>query len=199
MKTSKSVEQVTELIREIHKPRALVAIDGHSAAGKTTLAKMIQQSIAESQIIHTDDFYRVMETTKRETLNAEKGYQLYYDWERLENQVLLPFSKGKGIRYQKYSWQDNQLIDWVEVVPEGIVLIEGCYSARPELKHYYDLIVFVETNMQERIKRQAIRADASPEWLERWDAAERFYIQKYQPASYANYVVRSSGSNIIEE
>jgi uridine kinase len=57
----------------------LVAIDGHSAAGKPTLA-LILQSTLESTTIHGDDFYRVMPETERSQLGPAGGYNRYFDW-----------------------------------------------------------------------------------------------------------------------
>jgi uridine kinase len=188
----KSLEQIIELLQEVHKSRVLIAIDGHSAAGKTTLARAIQYAFPKTKIIHADDFYRVMNETERQILDAEKGYQLYYDWQRLESQVLLPLSKNLQSCYQKYDWHHNQLSDWITVPSEGIIIIEGCYSSRPELKDYYDITILVDTDTQKRMERQMIRADASQEWIERWDAAERFYMEKYQPLSYVDYLVKDS-------
>jgi len=81
----------------------LVAIDGHSAAGKSTLAGVIAHQLPNVTIIHVDDFYRPLDEQERESLNAQDGYYQYYDWERLEAQVLKPLSLGQDIRYQKYN------------------------------------------------------------------------------------------------
>ncbi len=71
----------------------------------------------------------------------------------------------------------------------GIILIEGCYAARPELRAYYDVLIWVETPERKRMVRQTARADATSAWLERWDAAERYYIEQFQPQRYADLVI----------
>jgi uridine kinase len=171
------------------KPLHLVAIDGHSAAGKSSLARRIQQALAGVAIVHTDDFYRPLAETKRASLNAEGGYNWYYDWQRLEAQVLRPLSQGDSGRFQKYDWDANRLGGWAEVEAKGVILVEGCYAARPELRRYYDVVVLVRTSAELRAQRQQARADASPAWLERWDAAERYYMENQRPWSYADLVV----------
>jgi uridine kinase len=77
----------------------LVAIDGQSAAGKSTLARYIQQQIPNTVIVQADDFYRVMDEHERAALDARGGYLTYYDWQHLEAQLLLPLAQGHSARY----------------------------------------------------------------------------------------------------
>jgi len=168
----------------------LVAIDGHSAAGKSTLAAAITESIPSVLVIHTDDFYRPMTITEREALDGKGGYESYYDWQRLKQQVLEPLSRGKATRYQKYDWQTNRLNEeWHEVESEGIIVVEGCYSMRPELRDCFDVMLFVESSAKERWQRQLARDDSPEEWFNRWDAAERYYMKTYSPKESADIVV----------
>ncbi|MBX3013901.1 MAG: (d)CMP kinase [Caldilineaceae bacterium] len=188
-----SNEQLEEVLALLHqrqvKPVVMVAIDGHSAAGKSTLASTIQQHLASVTIIHTDDFYRPLNEEERVSLDARGGYEKYYDWERLEAQVLQPLSQGQRSEYQQYNWTTNALGSWIRMQPSGIILIEGCYAARPELRAYYDVLIWVETPERKRMVRQTARADATSTWLERWDAAERYYIEQFQPQRYADLVI----------
>lgn len=167
----------------------LVAIDGFSAAGKSTLAQAIGASLPCVEIVHMDDFYRPMDEDERAGLDAEGGYRRYYEWERLEAQVLQPLAANQETRYQKYDWTTNRLGQWATVRPNGVVLVEGCYAARPELKHYYDVVLLLETSAARRLERQHARADATEVWLARWDAAERLYMEQYQPQKYADLII----------
>lgn len=155
---------------------ALVAIDGHSAAGKSTLARTLQRRL-EAQLVSGDDFYRVMDEAERFSLDAEAGYRRYYDHERLAAEVLEPLSSQQRARYRVYNWTTGALGEYKEVMPHGTILVEGVYSARPELRGYYDAVLLVETPQRVREARQKQRADASKAWLERWEAAERYYFE----------------------
>lgn len=174
-----------------HQSKALllIAIDGPSAAGKSTLASAINNVLPNVTVVHMDDFYRVLDEETRVALNAKGGYDRYYDWERLEIQVIKPLLTGRNSRYQKYDWMTNRLGEWLTVQATGIIVIEGCYAARPELRSYYDIVLFVETSTARRLQRQHERADATAPWLARWDAAEQLYIQHYQPHHYADLVI----------
>ncbi|MEM8532160.1 MAG: hypothetical protein AAGF95_15045 [Chloroflexota bacterium] len=169
-------------------PVTLLAIDGHSAAGKSSFAHALQQSRSDITIIHTDDFYRPMAEDIRAQLDASGGYDQYYDWQRLETQVLRPMHSGMTARYQRYDWATNAPGVWCEVQPAGVVVVEGCYAARPELRAYYHIIVLVTTSEEERSQRQLQRADEAA-WVARWDAAERYYMEHHRPHTYADIIV----------
>lgn len=74
--TGAAVSFVAEFGRA--KELALIAIDGHSAAGKSTLARTLQRVLENVQIIFGDDFYRVMTEAERFRLSVVEGYGRYY-------------------------------------------------------------------------------------------------------------------------
>ena len=167
----------------------LGAIDGHSAAGKSSLARAIQQARPGVLVVPTDDFYRPMSEVQRAQLDPRGGYNDYYDWSRLKTQVLEPLFRGQVSGYQQYDWEANRLGTWVEIEPVEIIMVEGCYAARPELRSYYEVCIWVETSAEQRAQRQAQRADATVEWLARWEAAEQYYIQHHRPQEYADFIL----------
>ncbi len=182
------IRPIIDALTSLDKTRPfLIAIDGHSAAGKTTLSSQLRDEIPDVSVVHADDFYRVMDPVERKTLDAAGGYRLYFDWERLRDQVLEPLSTGSVANYQKYDWATNTLGEWETLVPAEVVVVEGCYSARPELKRYYSAVIFVKAPTNRRIAVQQERGDAW-EWIERWYAAERHYFEISQPESYATLV-----------
>jgi len=184
------ISAVQQLIQQKwQSPVTLVAIDGHSAAGKSTLADQIQALPSPPSLVRMDDFYRPMAAAARAALDAAGGYAHYYDWQRLEQQVLQPLRVGQPGRYQKYNWVLNRLDqDWHEVQPQGVVIVEGCYSMRPELRRYFAVLLLVESSSEKRWQRQLLRGD-SEEWLKRWDAAERYYMETCHPEEYADLIV----------
>jgi uridine kinase len=167
----------------------LVGIDGRSGAGKSSLARTLSEQLADVVVIHTDDFYRVMNESVRASLDARQGYFQYFDWNRLERQVLCPLAAGQPARYERYDWVKEQLAETIEIAPQGIILVEGVASTRPELRTYYDLRIWVETSDGERMRRQIARGENSPEWIDRWAAAEAFYVEQFRPRQSAHLIV----------
>lgn len=166
----------------------LVGIDGCSAAGKSTLAHFLILYLSHVTIVHGDDFYRVMNEGERAALDGAGGYRFYYDWQRLERDVLQPLSHRHVARYQAYTWNTGRLGEWVEVQPQGIILVEGVYTTRPELRAYFDITMFVETNFALRMHRQGERTDPS-DWVARWEAAEAYYLHQHQPQKGVDLIV----------
>ncbi len=167
----------------------IVAVDGAGGSGKTTLAEGVAGYLGDCVVVHGDDFYRPMPDDEREQLDAEQGYQRYFDWQRLEAQVLEPLRAQLAARYQLYDWGTGQLGSWREIAPETVVIVEGVYSARPELADYYDLTVYVDTPRELCLQRLRGRGQNSDEWINRWRAAEDYYIDTTQPQTRAALVV----------
>jgi uridine kinase len=168
----------------------IVAIDGTGGSGKSTLATAVAALLDGAVIVHGDDFYRVMPAGERERLGPEQGYQRYFDWERLRDEVLAPVRAGRAARYQRFDWSTGELGVWREVEPGATVIVEGVYSARPELMPYYRLTVFVDTPREVCLRRVRARGENSEEWILRWRAAEDFYLRGMWPQARVGLVVR---------
>lgn len=166
----------------------VIAIDGVGCAGKTTLAAQMAEALG-ARIVHFDDFYRVLDPATRESLNPRDGYQNYFDWERLRNDLLIPLKMGQTGCFRKYDWSKNALGKIIEnVEPTGYLIIEGVYSCRPELRTFYNHTIFVKVPREIRELRAIARDENSPFWISRWMAAEDFYITSASPESSAEWV-----------
>jgi len=91
----------------------LIAIDGHSAAGKSTRVRTLQAALSQVTIMHTDDFYRPMPEVNRARLDAAGGYQQYYDWQRLEHEVLRPLARVPPSHVgRRRAWVVRRCVVW---------------------------------------------------------------------------------------
>jgi uridine kinase len=167
----------------------VVAVDGHSAAGKSTFAATLAHH-ARAALLRGDDFYRVMNEAERAELGPAEGVELYYDWQRLRDQVLAPLCAGSTASYRPYDWATGRLSDHVSTVSAKAIVLEGLFVSRPELGSFVDRSILVDAPATVRRRRQMERADASDEWLERWDAAERYFFEHIRPPGTFDIVVR---------
>jgi uridine kinase len=181
-------ERVSNAIEGLARPVALVAIDGYSGSGKSTLARLLVERHRAS-LVHMDDFYRVIDPDVRATLTPAEGINQYFDWQRVRGEALEPLRRGDPARFQRYDWNTNQLGLWQDVEPAGVVIIEGIYSARPELADLMDLRVLVQTPHTVRLERQLARNENSADWIARWAAAEQLYFDDILQRNPADLVV----------
>jgi uridine kinase len=166
----------------------LLGIDGLGGAGKTSLAAAITDARPDVQVVHGDDFYGPEERDWR-SWTPRQGYERYFDHQRLAAELLQPLRQGQQGRFRRHDWEQNALADWVDVAPRGLIVVEGVYMLRPQLRPMWDLTVYVDVPLQIRAARQHARGENDAGWIERWMAAENYYEQVHNPASVADIVV----------
>ncbi len=111
----------------------------------------------------------------------------------MRDQLLEPLSNGAAARYQRYDWELDQLREWLEVPATGVVLVDGVYTFRPELREYYGYSIFVDTPKQDCLTRLKERGD-SADLICRWRASEDYYQTHFEPARHVS-VVMSGADN----
>lgn len=64
----------------------------------------------------------------------------------LRNEALLPLRAGHATRYRPYDWRAGAGLarQVIEVPPTLVIVVDGVYSGRPELRNEIDLAVLVE-------------------------------------------------------
>ena len=82
--TEKIKQKIDILLKENKKDIVIIAIDGMTASGKSTLAEELSQ-IYNSPIFHADDFFLPMELRTEERLN-EPGGNIHY--ERMKKEII---------------------------------------------------------------------------------------------------------------
>jgi uridine kinase len=167
----------------------VLAIDGHGAAGKSTIAGAVARATGAA-LVHTDDFFQTCPAQDRP---REPTLQRYYDWRRLRAQALEPLRAHRTATFRRFDWERGHGLDGaVAVEPSDLVLVEGVFSAAPELSNLVDRSVFVETPEPERLRR--LRRLVTPEeWDEDWLAAERAYFGQTRPPASFDLVVPGTG------
>jgi uridine kinase len=165
----------------------VVAIDGHGAAGKSTIAGAVARATGAA-LVHTDDFFRSPPA-------ADSGLALrgYYDWRRLRAQALEPLRARRAVTFRRFDWERGRGLDGaVAVQPSDLVLVEGVFSAASELSDLVDRSVFVQTPARERLRR--LRRQVTPEeWDPDWLIAEQAYFDLVRPPSSFDLVVTGTG------
>jgi uridine kinase len=168
----------------------LIGVDGCGGSGKSTLAKMLKEELPEVTVVHKDDFYLPSSLLLKDE-PANKPIGADFDWQRLSDQVLNPLSKDQDGHYQRYDWDSDSMAEFHTVPAGGIVIIEGVYSTRQELEHYYDWKIWVDCPREIRLDRGIQRdgAEARAMWENNWMVAEDLYVQQQKPHERADIVI----------
>ena len=176
----------------------LVAFDGGSGAGKTTLAREVAEHFGAAYV-GSDDFYASwISNAEWDARSASERVAEGIDWRRLRADALEPLLAGQPGRWQPFDHTrpagDGTYPlreEWTECAPADVIVLDGAYSCRPELEDLVDLSVLVECPLEVRHARLAEREAATflAAWHARWDPAEAYYFSRIRPASCFALVV----------
>jgi uridine kinase len=161
----------------------LVALDGRSGAGKSTLAQQVGAEVA-ALVIDGDDFYRGGGDGFWDARGAAEKVDLVIDWRR-QRALLLQLALGEAAAWRPYDWDadDGRLGPAITAGPAGVVILDGAYSARPQLADLLDLRVLLDVPPQTRrerlLQREGERYRA--EWEARWGEPEDLYFESLLP------------------
>lgn len=185
----------------------IVGIDGCGASGKSTFTRSLARIGLNITVVEMDDFYLPSDSRpSNDAILTTYGEQ--YDWQRLYKQVLQPLSQDREARYQRYDWNLDTLTEFHKVSIGGIVIVEGIYSTRHELSHFYDFRIWVQCPYDIRLIRgisrdeiivtedEAIaRKEEDPRemWEKIWMPQEQRYIKAEEPHKVANLIIDGSG------
>ncbi len=120
--------------------RVLIAIEGSSASGKSTLSALLG-SVYDCNLFHMDDFF-LQAHQRTEARLSEIGGNV--DYERFANEVMLPLSQGEAVTYRPFDCSTFTLGEGTSVPPKQLNIIEGAYSMHPTLADGYDFSVFLK-------------------------------------------------------
>lgn len=172
----------------------LVAIEGGSASGKTTLSELISK-VYDCNVFHVDDFFLRPEQRTPERL-AEAGGN--FDRERFIKDVLIPLSKGSTVMYEKYDCSSQNLLPATPYACKKLNIIEGAYSMHPDMSHLYNLSVFLDIDKNTQ-KERITRRNApflQEKFFNEWIPMEDLYFNTFNIPEKCNIrITIKSGEN----
>ena len=165
--------------------RALVlAVDGRSSSGKTTLAARLQDAVQGSAVVHTDDI--------------AWGHSRFGWADLLINDVLVPFHRGGLVSFRPPGWAGQDREGSIEI-PAGcpVLLVEGVGAGRSEVSHLIDALVWVQADPQEAERRSLARVGqpGGPRTVgsyREWMAEEEPFLAGQRPWERADVLVAGS-------
>ncbi|MEP6300301.1 MAG: hypothetical protein ABJ382_23520, partial [Ilumatobacter sp.] len=174
-----------------------VAIDGRSGAGKSSVSKAMVEAFGVSgssdpmvTLIEGDQFYAGGSALTWDSRPVAERADRVIDWRRQRRLLSQLRATGVG-SWQSFDWDAD---DWdaddvplqttpIRTVIAPVVVLEGAYSARPELHDLLDLRVLLEVPPEVR-RRQLLAREGEEyraDWEARWSGAEDHYFGTVMP------------------
>lgn len=160
----------------------VVAVDGRSASGKSTLAAALAQESGWC-VVATDDL---------------AWWHSFFDWTDLLREVLEPERRGEAVAVTPPAWRERGR-DGAVQIPAGVaaVVVEGVGSSREVVRDLLDVAIWVhaplaqvEAREQERIATGHVTASLAQEWM----TAELPFLADDRPWRRADLVVSGTDS-----
>jgi len=181
-----------------------VGIDGVDGAGKTTFANELAKELellgrmiirASVDGFHNPKLIRY----QRGRTSPEGFFRDSYNYAALKRLLLDPLSPHGSGRYRPTVFDvlvDKAVAaDEVQACPGAILVFDGIFLHRPELRTYWDFSVFLDVRFEVSIPRGAQRGigfgSADPESAEnvRYVEGQKLYLLESEPKRYATLVV----------
>ena len=167
---------LAEIDKRLESGRAIVAIEGGSASGKTTLSRLIEK-IYDCNVFHMDDFFLRPEQRCAERFSEVGGN---VDRERFYDEVLLPLSRSEDVSYRRFDCGTQTILEPVVFKSKRLTVVEGAYSMHQDLAPFYDFSVFLDISPEyqtERIKKRN-STELAKRFFEEWIPLEKIYFSK---------------------
>ena len=179
-----------------------VAVDGVDGAGKTMFADELAAALAERDVevvrASVDGFHQARDVRHLRGRTSPEGFfQDSYDYARLKSELLDPLGPDgdRRIRLAVYDVSREQPVHHAElaVAPGAVLVLDGIFLHRPELRGYWDLSVFLDVDFAVSVARMAVRdgAPADPDHPAnaRYVDGQRLYLAECAPREAADVVV----------
>lgn len=157
--------------------RRVIAVEGRSGAGKTTLGRAVADRLG-APLIHMDDLYAGWDGLRR-------GVDVLHEW------VLRPLAEGRPAVWRRWDWAAGAYAEEHPVPGGEWLIVEGVGAGGRVLRPYLRGVVWVDSPTAVR-KRRALARDGetyAPHW-DRWARQEE--------AFYAADQVRENAALILE-
>jgi hypothetical protein len=152
----------------------IVAVDGGSAAGKSTFAARLASAMG-APVLHTDDV---------------AWWESFFGWwPLLIDGILEPLTRGEDVRYRPPAWDRRERPGAIEVPAGPAVVVEGVGASRRELTPYLDLAIWIDTDRQLALERGMRRTGEDLGFWRGWEVAEEQHLDLDRPWDRADLVV----------
>ncbi len=182
-----------------------VGIDGVDASGKTVLADELIKPLRDRRRsvirVSVDGFHHPREIRHRRGRGSPQGYYFdSFDYNAIVSNVLEPLGPGGTLKYRSAVFDfraDSPVhIPPKNANPDAVLLFEGVFLHRPELRPYWDFSVFVHADFDitlERAQKRDLPLFGTAEkvqeaYRQRYIPGQKIYLDTESPSDRANVI-----------
>jgi uridine kinase len=206
MNRKEAISQLADMIADIYLDYPVrVGIDGFAASGKTMLAdELIEplQSRGRSVIrVSVDGFHNPSEIRRQQGYSSPQGYyDDSFNHNAIVSNVLVPLGPGGNLNYSPavFDFRTDSEVSapFQRASQNSILLFEGVFLHRPELKKYWDFSIFVHADFDISLKRAKKRdlnlfktaEKVHEKFTERFIPGHKIYLSAESPEKSANVI-----------
>lgn len=190
----KVISKIKDLMAHCNKP-ILVVLDGRSGTGKSTIAKIIAAHLGGIEIM-ADDFWIGGSDDEWDKRSPQEKASMAIDWRRLRIEALEPLLAGKPASWHPFDWKAGKGLaaHSINCISTPLIVLDGAYSARPELSDIIDLSILVEVPDDPNRRSRLVKREGKKymdNWHRRWDTAEDYYFSKVRPKDSFDMVIEN--------
>jgi uridine kinase len=181
-----------------------VGIDGVDGAGKSMFGDELEQVLAAAgrRLIRAsvDEFHNPKAIRYRLGRQSPEGYfRDSYNYEQLKAMLLDPLSPGGDRRYRTATFDHRTdqpvIVPEAQAAPGDILVFDGIFLHRPELRGYWDYSLFLEVGVAVSMARCALRDGTSPDPQapanRRYVEGQQLYLRECEPWRHATVVINN--------
>lgn len=167
----------------------VLAIDGNAGSGKTTLSKLLAETL-NATLVHMDDFYMPIKEREKDWFETPGGN---INFKRIEEEIIIPYINKSDLKHKEFKPCEQELIEFNDYKYNPKLIIEGSYSMHPKMKEFISHKLFLECNSEIQEKRLIIReADNYQNFKNIWIVKELNYHQAFKIKENADYIIDTS-------
>ncbi|SEQ96042.1 kinase [Piscibacillus halophilus] len=181
----------------------IVAIDGLSGAGKTTVTQQLENILTSQnykvRVVHIDD--HIVERHKRYNTGHDEWYEYYYlqwDVELLKRELFKKIYLNSDLTLPFYVYETDQIYqEKINLDSSSIVIIEGIFLQRDEWREYLDYVCYLDCPRDIRFDRVLNRDPYNgshekrlQKYKRRYWLGEEHYLHKVNPIKIADQVIK---------
>lgn len=186
--TKEAMMHLQGYIDKMQGKNLVIAIDGRSASGKTTLANLLGEQVG-ARVVHMDDFFLPVGLRTKERLEMPGGNVHY---ERFREEVLPFIQKEQSFSYVRFDCGAMAFGERIHLGAASVTIVEGAYSCHPMLGEYMGLKIFLDIDSKLQMQRIIARngVEKAKDFQNRWIPMEEAYFSTFSIKENADVVIK---------